>query len=176
MAKLWGRVGVNREGREIIPVLRTFGCGVMAANPDELAISPSDLGVASYVPLEALFRECDVVIFPESLAKAIHVDEKLLNKDMRARYLLFLSYSLTFDLDLTRSLIISKHITSMVIDYLPDVYNVWKDFPYSHYRKIMNFPNVLITPELGFYTRQSMERNYAQTLHLLQQLDVETFQ
>lgn len=170
--KTVGVVGVKREGREIIPLLRAFGCGVEVCDPDGTGVMPSDLGLARYAPLAELFRTCDVIVFPEDLNQIIDLGPKLLNKAMKTRYFLFLSYSLKLDLDVLRELIISRHIAALALDYFADVVGVFNNFPHSPYRKIMNFPNVVITPELGFYTRQSMERNNREVLEILQGLEL----
>jgi phosphoglycerate dehydrogenase-like enzyme len=59
-----------------------------------------------------------------------------------------------------------------VIDYLPDAIGVFHDFPHSNYRKIINFPNVTITPEIGFYTKESMLRNNREVFDILKGLEL----
>ncbi len=168
--KTVGVVGVKREGREIIPLLRAFGCGVMVCDPDQTSLPPGDLGVAAYTPLSELFHSCDVVIFPEDLNAMVELGPNLMNRKMRAKYFLFLSYSLDLDVDLLRELIISRDIIAIALDYFADAVGIFNNFPASKYRKIMNFPNVVITPELGFYTKQSMARNNQEVLAILKQL------
>ena len=170
--KTVGVVGVKREGREIIPLLRAFGCGVEAHDPDNTGVAPSELGLTGYVSLAELFARCDMIVFPEEFSRPIKLGTALMNKSMKARYFLFLSYSLKLDLDVIRELLISRHITALALDYFADVVGVFENFPHSQYRKIMNFPNVVITPELGFYTRQSMGRNNREVLEILQELDL----
>ncbi|MDB5179212.1 MAG: D-3-phosphoglycerate dehydrogenase [Patescibacteria group bacterium] len=170
--KIVGVVGVKREGREIIPLLRAFGCGVEVCNPDGATVAPSDVGVAEFVTLGTIFQECDVVIFPEDFSEMLDLGPDLMNATMRPRYFLFLSYSLKLHLDTIRELIVSRHITALALDYFADVAGVFKDFPRSQYRKIMNFPNVVITPEIGYLTRQSMELNNQQVWEILHNLEL----
>ena len=162
-----GIVGIKREGKEIIPILRLFGCTVLISNPDSIPVEPADLGVTEFLPIKDLFEQCEVVIFPEDYDNVIHINTSLMNPNMKAEYFLFHSYTLKLDLDNIRALILSRKIKSIAIDYIAEIFNIFDDFLTSDYRKVMNFPNVIITPELGFYTEQSMQRNYQQVFEIL---------
>lgn len=166
-----GIVGVNREGKLVVPMFRMFGCSVLVANPDDIPVEPTDLGLSSYSSLNEIFTNCDVVIFAEDYGHPLVLDEKLLNEAMSVEYLLFASNNVHVDLDILRELIISKKVKGVFYDYYPDIFNVYESFPQSNYRKIINFPNVWVTPEVGFYTKESMLRNNKEVFETLQSLN-----
>jgi phosphoglycerate dehydrogenase-like enzyme len=164
-----GIVGTKREGKAIIDILRAFGTAIFIANPDNPSACPTELGVNEFVTLEELFEQTDIVVFPEEYNHKLDITPFLSKKDI-PQYLLFLSATVEYDLDKLRELIIQKTLSGIFIDYFPEIFKVFKDFPNSQYRKIMNFPNVVITPEIGFYTEESMRENYNQVFKILSQL------
>ncbi|NTU72886.1 MarR family transcriptional regulator [Candidatus Roizmanbacteria bacterium] len=166
-----GIVGIKREGRDIAPLLRMFGCNLCIANPDGISAEPVEFGVNEFCTLETIFQKADIIIFPESYESSIELDSRLLTSQMKARYLILASYTLRFSIDLMRDLLLKNTLKGLAIDYFSDVFNVYDHFPESEYKKLLNLPNVLITPEVGFFTREAMERNHEQTLEILMKIN-----
>jgi phosphoglycerate dehydrogenase-like enzyme len=164
-----GVVGTKHEGALVIPTLRTFEPRIYVANPDNPTAEPESLGIAEFSSISDLFKTCDIIIFPEEFANPIDLDEYL-SGDKIPPYMAFLSATITYSTDILRQQLLNKKIKGLFIDYFPDRFKAFKNFNLGEYRKIMNFPNVVITPEIGFFTKESMERNYRQLTELLMSL------
>ena len=164
-----GIVGTKREGAEIVSLLRAFQAEIYIANPDNPDVDLSELGVGKTYTIRELFKMVDILIFPEEYDYPIDMGA-FFSKQMRCRYFLFLSASVLYDIRKLRDLLISGHIQGLFIDYFFDIFNVHKNVSESSYRQIMHFPNVIITPEIGYYTKESIERNNKQLYEILKKL------
>jgi phosphoglycerate dehydrogenase-like enzyme len=166
-----GVVGVKHEGKAILPVLEALQARLFVSDPDGTGTNPEELGVGEFYSVEEIFEKAEIVIFPEEYNFSLDIS-KFLNGRMSPEYLLLLSATVTYDLDSLRNLVLKGKLKGILIDYFPEVFKVFKDFPHSQYRKIMYLPNVLITPEIGFYTEESIQKNHKQVYEILMNLEV----
>jgi phosphoglycerate dehydrogenase-like enzyme/predicted transcriptional regulator len=166
-----GVVGVKHEGKAILPVLEALQARLFVSDPDGTGTNPEELGVGEFYSVEEIFEKAEIVIFPEEYNFSLDIT-KFLNEQMSPEYLLLLSATVTYDLDSLRNLVLKGKLKGILIDYFPEVFKVFKDFPHSQYRKIMYLPNVLITPEIGFYTEESIQKNHKQVYEILMNLEV----
>lgn len=165
-----GVVGVKREGSMIIPVLKLFGCEVLASTTASSNVEPFDVGLKKFVSVKEIIEQADIVIFPEELEVKMDIS-KFLNNRLKPDFLLFLTHSVTYDVKKLKKLLDRKVLLGVFIDYYPDLFGIFKNFTKSKYKEIINLENVIITPEIGFYTKEAMERNYDQTYKIIQSLN-----
>ena len=162
-------VWIKYNTLELVSIFRLFWANVIVSNPDNLKKNPSEFWLNKFYNLSETFSLSDVIIFSEEYNKEINLD-KYLNQEKIPEYFLFLSYNIKYNLDKIRELIINKKIKWLFIDYFNDVVDVYNNFLDSEYKKIYNLPNVIITPEIWFYTDNSMKENKNQVYDILKNL------
>lgn len=164
--KTVGLVGGESEVSWVAPILRALGAEVLIAPAKSSHGTPTEFGLSHFSSLETLFTKADIIIFPEEYEQAININA-FLSSTMKTEYFLFMTHQVTYDVLKLRKLILQRHVKGIVIDYFPDLFNVFSTFPKSVYRHLYNLPQVLITPEIGFFTQEAMVRNYTQLTEIL---------
>ncbi len=159
-------VWIKYNTLELVSIFRMFWANIVVSNPDNLKIPASNFGLKKYYNLQDTFSLSDVIIFSEEYNSEINID-KYLSQDNIPEYFLILSYNISFSLDKMRELVLNKKIKWLFIDYFNDVVDIYNDFLNSEYKKIYNLPNVVITPEIWFYTDNSMKENKKQVYDIL---------
>lgn len=157
-----GLVGTGKIGTALVRILRGFGCRVLAADP-----YPSEecraLGV-SYVPLDALLAESDIVSLHCPLTPDTRhlIDAAAVQKMRRGVMLINTSRGAVIE---TRAVIAG--LKSGVIGYLGlDVYEEEGDLFFENlsdqviqddvFARLLTFPNVLVTGHQAFFTHEAL--------------------
>jgi D-lactate dehydrogenase len=174
-----GVVGTGKIGAAFAHILIGFGCQVVAYDKIESA-ALKQLGV-TYVPLEQLLKEADVVSLHCPLTPETNhlIDAAALAKLKPGAYLINTSRGGLLDTPAVIEALQSGHLGALGIDVyeLEDDYFFadWsgKEMPDADLNTLTHLPNVLVTSHQGFFTREAMEQIAHTTLNNLTYLEQE---
>lgn len=171
--KTVGIIGTENSAKFSAPILQQLGAKTIFADPDSKHGDPLELGVERFYSVTDMFKTADIVIYTDNYYKNTPILTDFLNEEMRTRYLLILGeypYDKQF-MQACRKLIISKKLSGIHLDYwsarryaetATERFNLLSD--------IMYFPNVRITPFMGFKNVQSNIRRNQYTIDILRDI------
>ncbi len=170
--KTVGIIGTGKIGRAAARIFNGFGCRVLGCDPFE---SPEFANIGTYVPLQTLLSESDVVSLhcplTESTRYLINADTLKLMKD-RAM-LVNTSRGALIDTSAVIGALKARRLRALAIDVYEQESQL---FFYDHssdliddelFLRLMTFPNVIVTGHQGFFTAEALHEIAAVTLHNL---------
>ena len=143
--------------KEFIEQLRGMGVeiGVYAGKTKE---DPAMYGLSRFTTQEEVFETGDIFYIPwtgdEEIPLAGNIDAQLLNKITRPVYIISIYKHKVVDFQKLRELVYSGLIKGIAFDYFPTISS--DDSRKADIRKLMYLPNVAITPDIGWYTQDSV--------------------
>lgn len=157
-----GVVGTGRIGGRVIELLSALGCRVLCYSAD---YNEKVASLASYVDLETLYRESDVVTFHVPLLPSTEhmVNRETLQKMKDGVVLVNTARGELFDTEALIWGIESRKIGALAMDVFEGedgIYHVDRTDDILHNRDmayLRQFPNVVLTPHMAFYTQLSMD-------------------
>jgi D-lactate dehydrogenase len=160
--KTVGVIGTGKIGKAFIRILNGFGCRVLAFDPfPDPAI---ESGQVSYVDLENLFRESDVVSLHCPLTPENHylIQEKTLSLMKRGVVLVNTSRGGLLNTTDVIAALKTKRVGALCIDvYEQEEKLFFRDLSSNiieddTIQRLMSFPNVLITAHQAFLTEEAL--------------------
>ncbi|MDD6154907.1 MAG: NAD(P)-dependent oxidoreductase [Eubacteriales bacterium] len=157
-----GIVGTGRIGARVVKDLSGFGCRILVSSRHE---NPELKGLAEYVPLDRLYKECDVISFHLALTPET---EHMINKDSLAKMkkgviLINCARGELMDMESLIEGIESEQIGALGLDTVENEAGVvhrdlktaiFEDRELAYLRQ---FKNVVYTQHMAFYTEEAVE-------------------
>ena len=162
--KTVGVIGTGQIGLALVRILKGFGCRIICFDPNE-SDEVTTLG-GSYVPLEAIFSQSDIIsLHCPLMSKTNH----LINEQSIAQMkdgVMIINTSRGGLVD-TQSVI--NGLKNRKIGYLGlDVYEMEGDLFFEDksleiiqddvFQRLLTFPNVIITGHQGFFTQEALQK------------------
>lgn len=157
-----GIIGTGQIGSTVIRELSGFGCKILAYDTSK---NPEVSGLASYVPLETLYRECDVIslhvpLFPETYHM---INDETISRMKKGVVLINCARGALTDIQALISGIESERIGALGLDcmeYEEDI--VHKDLRTDilsnrNMAYLRQFKNVIHTQHMAFYTDSAVQ-------------------
>jgi D-lactate dehydrogenase len=165
-----GVVGTGMIGQKVIKYLSSFGCKILAYDP-----YPKELTECSYVDLETLFKECDVITLH---APSTNDNYHLLNQESFALMkkgvvIINTARGNLIDTEALIEAILNQKVAAAALDVLEDEKNLYYinrsgDCINNRQMAILrSFPNVILTPHTAFYTETTVENMAQNTVQCL---------
>ncbi len=156
-----GIVGTGNIGAAVIRNLSGFGCRILAYNLFEVE-SLRDL--ATFVSLDEIFRQCDIISFHVPSTPETHhiVDRESLKKMKDGVILVNTARGELMDIDALTEGIENRKIGGLAMDVFEHEQGIYhanrkndiiKNREMAYLRQ---FPNVVLTQHMAFYTEQSI--------------------
>lgn len=157
-----GVIGTGKIGRTVIESLSGFGCKILAYDVYQ---NKEVTKLATYVELDTLYKESDLITFHTMLNEetANMVDENTISKMKDGVVLINTARGELMNLQALIKGIESKKIGGLGLD-------VFEEEKYIYHKSLINdilsnrdmaylrqFPNVILTPHIAFYTDVSVE-------------------
>ena len=154
-----GVVGTGRIGRAVIDCLQGFGCEVLAYDPypsEELSKS----GKARYVPLDAIYAQCDLITVHMPLNDETRgvIGRDAIDEMKDGVILVNVSRGELMDMDALIEGVESQKIGALAMDVFAGedgIYHVNRTNDILSNRSmayLRQFPNVVLTQHIAFYT------------------------
>ena len=159
-----GVLGTGRIGRAVIDDLRGFGCEVLAYDPypsAELAAR----GDVAYVDLDELYARSDLITVHVPLMESTHglVDARAISKMRDGVVLVNVSRGELMDVDALIDGIESRKIGALAMDVFAEEAGIYHEnrlndiLPNRKMAYLRQFPNVVLTQHIAFYTDVDVE-------------------
>lgn len=153
-----GIVGTGRIGQQVARILGGFGSKVLGYDP-----YPSDAARAAgieYVPLEELYRRSDVVTLHVPLTEENRgmIDAEAINQMCDGVVLVNVSRGELIDVAAVTSAIEFEKIGALAMDVFADEVGIYHESRVNDIIRnrdmayLRQFPNVVLTPHMAFYT------------------------
>lgn len=157
-----GVMGGGRIGRRVMEILSGFGCRILCHSED---YDPAVEAIASYVDADTLYAESDVITFHVPLLPSTKyiVNRQSLAKMKDGVILINTARGELFETEALIEGIESCKIGALAMDVFEGeagIYHVDRTDDIIRNRNmayLRQFPNVILTPHMAFYTQLSMD-------------------
>ncbi len=156
-----GVVGTGKIGSTVIKNLSGFGCKILCNDKFE---NPSIKDMATYVSLDEIYKQCDIITLHMPLTEDNYhiIDDAAINKMKKGVILVNTARGQLIDTDALIRGIESEHIGAAGLDTIEgeggichvDIKTRISTKQNIFYLK--QFPNVIYTPHIGFYTEEAV--------------------
>ena len=157
-----GIVGTGRIGRQVMKNLSGFGCKILCYDPFP---SEEAAKLGTYVPLEEIWKNCDAISFHAPLTKDnVHmVNRETLAQMKDGVVLINTARDGLMDMDAVTEAVENQKIGKLALDVFEDEEGIYhrdrrddiiKNRSMAYLRQ---FPNVVMTPHMAFYTEEAVE-------------------
>ncbi len=163
--------GTNDATKELVQILKNLGLEVIVHNDDKF-YDPADFGVSRFASIADIHAQADIVYFLNRGALAFgnsyyDLDKKILSGFKNPVYIVSVTKHERIDYDIIRKLILAGRIKGIAFDFLKEFTQI-APLANGSTGKILYLPNVLITPDISWYTDESVELMNQEVLeHLL---------
>lgn len=162
-----GVLGAGKIGRTVIKILSGFGCKILAYDVIE---NEEVKEYATYVDLDTIYRECDVITIHMPLLPATQgmIDREAIGKMKDGVILINNARGELLDVDAVIEGVESEKIGALFCDAFPGetgIIHVPNDkdiirtegMPYFKLKYLRSFVNVYHTPHMAFFTAEAAE-------------------
>lgn len=157
-----GILGTGRIGVQVMKDLQGFGCRFLCYDPYP---NPTAAELGSYVPLEQIWAECDVITLHMPLTQDnFHIiNRETLAKMKKGVILINTARGQLMDIDAVIEAVESQQIGRLAMDVFEDEEGIYHEDLRNSIIKNRNmaylrqFPNVVMTPHIAFYTQEAVE-------------------
>ena len=157
--KTVGVVGTGKIGRCFINICRGFGMKVLCYDP-----FPADDSSLSYVPLDRLFRESDIISFHCPLTPETHhvVNAESLTKMKKGVVLINTSRGALIDSEALLAGIKSRKVGAACLDVYEEESDIFFEDNSGHIleddtlARLISMPNVIVTSHQAFLTEEAL--------------------
>lgn len=157
--KKLGIVGAGNIGCELIKIGLGFGMDILCHTKHPSATRAHELGISKFYSPEEMLKKSDFVI----LAATADADtEKIINTSSLAlmqkhSYLINISRASLVDHRALADALYQKRLAGAALDFVgPEPYSLYEDD--LAIQELVNRPNVIVTPHIGFNTKEAMAR------------------
>lgn len=160
--KTVGVIGTGQIGRVLVRILTGFGCRVLAHDPRPCAECQA-LG-ATFVPLDTLWTEADVIALQCPLTPATHhlITDATIARMKPGVMIVNTSRGAVIDAAAAIRGLKSGRIGALGLDVYEEEADLFFDnlsdriIPDDVFARLLTFPNVLITGHQGFFTAEAL--------------------
>jgi len=158
--------GTEIGTRDLVELLRGLGVeiGIYCEDPKQ---DPTVFGISHFATKEEVFETGDIFYFSwtgdEYKALVGKIDRVFLDMIKRPVYFVSVYKHHYIDYQRLRELLYSGMIRGIALDSYPEI----QEGQLQDAKRLMYLPNVLITPDIGWYTRDSVKNMNAQTTQRL---------
>jgi phosphoglycerate dehydrogenase-like enzyme/predicted transcriptional regulator len=166
-----GLLFLDSNVTQLVRVLQALDCEVEAAATGVNPPRPLMSGLRHYRSVEDLWRWSEAFVVLENVNVVI---DDLLQEERIPEYLVVCSDGLQYSPEIMRQQLLTRRLRGVALDFLPNMFQngAFHEDPQRLLRPIINFPNVVVTPELGVLSADSFNRNYEYVFRVLMELDV----
>ncbi len=162
--------GTNDATKELVLILKNLGLEVIVHNDDKF-YDPADFGVSRFASITDIQAQADIVYFLNRGALAFgnsyyNLDKKILSGFKKPVYIVSVTKHEQIDYDIIRKLIVAGRIKGIAFDFLKE-FTQTAPLINGSTGKILYLPNVLITPDISWYTDESVELMNQEVLEYL---------
>lgn len=168
------RVGLlvsKYANRPLVDILTALGCELSMCSSLDIPLDTAAFGLPEYRSFDEIWEWSDVVVALDGVSMSLN--EALL-REKCPPYLINLSPSLLFDIELLCESLAQGRFSGVAIDCVADDW--WEKYEDEEFqallRRLVQFENAYFTPEQGVFTRGSMERNRSEVFDILMELDI----
>ncbi len=167
-------VGIMTGGtniRPLVEIFQAFGCDVGAATSDPVPLLSSEFGLNGYMDLDALWDWSDILITLDGADVDL---DAFLTRDTSPKYIVIMSSQVDFDIDLIQSRLDSGAIAGLALDMVPQRWrSSYGDSELTtRMEGLAALKNVIVTPEAGVFSVDSMRRSHLQVFKMLMSLQL----
>ncbi|MFS8158772.1 MAG: NAD(P)-dependent oxidoreductase [Candidatus Roizmanbacteria bacterium] len=149
--------GVTPGSKELCELLRGLGVEVAIYSESKVE-SPAFYGLSHFASIKEVFETGDIFYVPwtgdEKVELIGNIDSNFLNRIKRPVYIISVFKHPHIDFTRIRELIYEGLIKGITLDYFSNIAS--GDSRESEASKIMYLPSVVITPDIAWYTRDSV--------------------
>ncbi|MDB4837882.1 2-hydroxyacid dehydrogenase [Marinomonas sp.] len=177
--KVVGCIGTGRIGTAFCRIMKGFGCEVLCYDlyPSEELI---DLG-CQYLPLEELYRQCDILSLHCPLTTSTHhlIDKDSLNQMKGGVMIINTSRGALVHAQAAIDALYSKKIGYLGLDVYEQENAIFFEDMSSHiiqdsvFQLMLTFPNVVVTGHQGYFTDEALNHIAETTIDNLTHQDLE---
>ncbi len=157
-----GVVGTGRIGQQVMRQLGGFGCKILCYDPYP---NPEAAKLGTYVPLQQLWGQCDVITFHTPLTEENYhmVNSRSLSQMKDGVVLINTARGELMDVDALIESIESRKIGRLAMDVFDAEEGIYHENLRDSIIKnrsmayLRQFPNVVMTPHIAFYTAEAVE-------------------
>jgi D-3-phosphoglycerate dehydrogenase len=162
--------GTNDATKELVQILKNLGLEVIVHNDDKF-YDPADFGVSRFASIADIHAQADIVYFLNRGALAFgnsyyNLDKTILSGFKKPVYIVSVTKHEQIDYGIIRKLIMAGRIKGIAFDFLKE-FTQTAPLINANTSKILYLPNVLITPDISWYTNESVELMNAEVLEYL---------
>jgi phosphoglycerate dehydrogenase-like enzyme/predicted transcriptional regulator len=159
--------GTEKGTKDLVELFRSLGVEIGIYTEDS-KVDPAEFGVSHFASQDEVFATGDIFYFSwtgdEYKALVGRVDRNFLDRITRPVYIVSVYKHKNIDYQRVRELMYEGIIKGIALDSYPEI----QAGQVTDARRLMYLPNVLITPDIGWYTRDSVKNmNYHTTQRLL---------
>lgn len=156
-----GVVGTGRIGRQVMQNLSGFGCRFLCYDPFP---HPDAEALGTYVTLDELWEKSDVITFHAPLTQENYhmVNRETLKKMKSGVILINAARGGLMDMDAVTEAVEDRQIGALALDVFEDEDGIYHEDRRTDILKnrsmayLRQFPNVVMTPHMAFYTREAV--------------------
>ena len=157
-----GVVGTGRIGLQVMKNLSGFGCKFLCYDPFP---NPEAAALGTYVSLEEIWANCDVITLHAPLTDENYhmVNRQTLAKMKPGVVLINAARGALMDMEAVIEAVENLRIGALALDVFEDEDGIFHENLRDHIIKnpsmayLRQFPNVVMTPHMAFYTREAVE-------------------
>ncbi|WKZ24237.1 MAG: NAD(P)-dependent oxidoreductase [Candidatus Dojkabacteria bacterium] len=158
--------GTELGTEDLVVLLRGLGVEI-GIYTEDLSVDPTRFGVSRFATEEEIFETGDIYYFSwtgdEYKDLVGKLDHRFLSKLTRPVYLISVYKHQYIDYQGVREKMYQGLIKGLAFDYYPEL----QEGSLTEARKLMHLPNVLITPDIGWYTSDSVRKMNEYTVQRL---------
>jgi len=158
-SKTLGVIGAGNVGREIISIGKGFNMNVLCHTKNPTPARAKELGLGAFSTLEEVLSKSDFVMLSVVATKETQhlINAKTLALMRPSSYLINMSRHFLVDAKALAAALYRKEIAGAALDFVGDEpYHLRGDD--LDIQEMINRPNVIVTPHIGFNTVEAMER------------------
>ncbi len=167
-----GIIGTGQTGTAVLQLLSSFGCRLLCHSRN---VNPQLAGLASYVPLDTLLAESDIVsLHLTATPQTRHIiDVRALAAMRQGAILINMARASLVDSEALISALESGHLGGCAMDVMagegPVYYRDFKGRVIANRTMaiLKAMPNVLLTPHTAFFTTEAVQDMIRQSLQSL---------
>lgn len=170
-SKTLGVIGAGNIGKELIDIGRGFGMNVLCNTKNPTPERAKALGLEKFSTFEEVLRQSDFVMLSVATTEET---KNLINKETLAlmrptSYLINMGRHYLVDAKALAAALYKKQIAGAALDFVGnEPYQLRGDD--LDIQEMINRPNVIVTPHIGFNTKEAMKRLASEIREVVEKL------
>lgn len=157
--KTVGIIGTDYITKDLINILRSFGTDVKICS-FEKTTKPDTYGMSKFTEYKELIKNSDILFLASRVneeASRMNLDKKFLENLYKPTYIVSIGKPDYIDYGALRDSIYSGKVKGIAMDFVNELVIPGELDPKTNgLNKILYLPNVIITPDIGWYTKDAV--------------------